>query len=317
MDDIALQHLYASDGTALAYRQIGPTTAPITIVFSHGFCLTMDAWLPQARHLSVVLGDTARLVLYDHRGHGHSEAPADHATYTLDQLGDDLAVIVDTLSPDSPVVLVGHSMGGMAVLSFAAHHPEMLDRIAGVGLISTAAGRLDACGLGRALGTPAVPLMQYCARHAPGLASQIWSLARNTVAPLLGIPITISPMLHANQACCRMISHTPIATIAALLATFRTHDESAALPTLAHLPALVACGGADRITPMQHSLDLVAALPNAEFLQAPGAGHMLELERPRLVNDGLLRLVTRAQHRHAMTPADDPLRLGDHHALTS
>ena len=100
-----------------------------------------------------------------------------------------------------------------------------------------------------------------------------------------------------------MISHTPITTIAALLATFRTHDESAALPKLAHLPAFVACGSADRITPVQHSLDLAAALPNAEFLQVPGAGHMLELERPQQVNDGLLRLVARAQHQHVVAHA--------------
>lgn len=303
MDSSSLQRVYASDGTALAYRQIGPPTAPLTVVFSHGFCLTMDAWLPQARHLSTALGDTVRLVLYDHRGHGHSDTPDDHATYTLNQLGDDLATIITSLSFNTPVVLVGHSMGGMAALSFAARHPEMVRRIAGIGLISTAAGRLDACGLGRALATPAVPLMQYCARQAPGITSRLWSLARNTIAPLLGVPVTANPTLHANQTCCRMISDTPIATIAALLSTFRTHDETAALPRLAHLPAFVACGSADRITPLQHSLDLAAALPGAEFLQVPGAGHMLELERPQQVNDGLLRLIARIQNNHVMAHA--------------
>jgi pimeloyl-ACP methyl ester carboxylesterase len=100
-----------------------------------------------------------------------------------------------------------------------------------------------------------------------------------------------------------MISRTPITTIAALLTTFRTHDETAALPRLAHLPAFVACGSDDKITPVQHSLDLAAALPGAEFLQVPGAGHMLELERPQQVNAGLLRLVARAQNDRALAHA--------------
>lgn len=303
MNNPVLQRIRAADGTALAYRQIGPPTAPLTVVFLHGFCLTMDAWLPQARHLSAALGNTARLVLYDHRGHGHSDVPADHATYTLAQLGDDLASIITSLSPDRPVVLVGHSMGGMAALSFAARHPEMVRQIAGIGLISTAAGRLDTCGLGRALATPAVPLMQYCTRLAPGIAARMWALARNTIAPLVGVPVTANQTLHANQACCRMISRTPITTIAALLTTFRTHDETAALPSLAHLPAFVACGSDDKITPLQHSLDLAAALPGAELLQVPGAGHMLELERPHQVNAGLLRLVARAQRNRVMAHA--------------
>lgn len=303
MNSPVLQRIRASDGTELAYREIGPPSAPLTVVFSHGFCLTMDAWLPQVRHLSAALGSTARLVLYDHRGHGHSDAPADYATYTLAQLGDDLASIIAALSPDRPVVLVGHSMGGMAALSFTARHPEMAHQLAGIGLISTAAGRLDTCDLGRALATPAVPLMQYCTRLAPGIASRMWRLARNTIAPLMGVPVTVNQTLHANQTCCRMISRTPITTIAALLTTFRTHDETAALPRLAHLPAFVACGSDDKITPLQHSLDLAAALPEAEFLQVAGAGHMLELARPQQVNDGLLRLIARTRQRSVLVNA--------------
>lgn len=295
MEKLHTELISATDGTQLAVRQVGPPGADVTVIFSHGFCLTMDAWLPQCHHLSAALGDTARLVFYDQRGHGQSHTPADPGSYTLAQLGHDLNSVISTVAGGQRVVLVGHSMGGMAIMNFAAHHPESLPAIAGVGLISTAAGQLASCGIGRALSTPAVPLLHYAARHAPWITSHTWSALRRAVAPALGIPVTTSPVVRANQVCCRMISDTPILTVAALLAEFRNHNQTGAIAKLAHLPALVACGEADPITPLQRSLDLAAQLPNAELVRVPHAGHMLELERPHLISAAIERLVTRAR----------------------
>ncbi|MDD4865593.1 MAG: alpha/beta hydrolase [Mycobacterium sp.] len=295
MDELQTRTIRASDGTRLAVREIGPAHAPVTVVFSHGFCLTMDAWLPQSRHLAGELGDTARLVFYDQRGHGRSEIPADPTSYTLPQLGDDLNSVIQAAGGTGRVVLVGHSMGGMTILSYAARHPETLARVAGVGLISTAAAHLSSCGIGRALDTPVVPLLHFAARRAPALTGRAWSVVRQSIAPVLGIPVTALPVVQANQLCCRMIGSTPILTIAALLAAFRAHDQTDAVAKLAHLPALVACGEADLITPMRHSLDLASRLPHAELVRVPRAGHMLELESPRLVSNALVRLIARAR----------------------
>lgn len=292
--------VHASDGTAIAVREIGSDNAPISVVFSHGFCLRMNAWAPQRRDLVRRLGENAKLVFYDHRGHGRSGA-AQPATYTLPGLAADLnSVILETTSTRQRTVLVGHSMGGMTILAFAARYPETLRRVGGVALISTAAGGLDTCGIGRALRTPAIPLLHAAAHVAPAPTGQAWRITRRLLAPLLGIPVADYPVALANQQCARMITETSIVTIAALLAAFRCHDETAGLAAIADLPALVACGEGDRITPMCHSLRMAQALPRAEMLRVAGAGHMLGLEHPTLISAAISRLVSTAAPRLAM-----------------
>jgi pimeloyl-ACP methyl ester carboxylesterase len=295
MEQFQTRTIRASDGTRLAVREVGSVHAPMAIVFSHGFCLSMEAWAPQCHHLRAAIGDSVRLVFYDQRGHGRSDIPANPDCYTLAQLGHDLDSVIRAAAGRGKVVLVGHSMGGMAILAYAANHCDTLSQVAGVALISTAAGHLNSCGVGRALSTPAVPLLHYAARRAPGLTEHIWSAARRTVAPLIGIPVAELPAVRANQLCCRMIGCTPIMTIAAFLSALRDLDQVAAVAKLAHLPALVACGESDPVTPMRHSLDLAARLPGAELVRVPKAGHMLELERPRLVSDAIARLIARAR----------------------
>ena len=63
---------------------------------------------------------------------------------TIEQLGRDLKHVLDTVVPHGPIVLVGHSMGGMTIMALAEEYPELFgDRIVGVGLISTTAGGLE------------------------------------------------------------------------------------------------------------------------------------------------------------------------------
>ena len=82
-------------------------------------------------------------MFYDQRSHGRSgRSDEEHAT--IDQLGHDLPRVLEEVVPEGPVVLVGHSMGGMTIMAFAEQHPELFeDRVAGVALISTTAGGLD------------------------------------------------------------------------------------------------------------------------------------------------------------------------------
>ena len=79
------------------------------------------------------------MVFYDQRGHGQSGA-APPSTYTVAQLGRDLETVLAVMAPRGPVVLVGHSMGGMTVLSHARQFPQRYGtRIVGAALISSAA----------------------------------------------------------------------------------------------------------------------------------------------------------------------------------
>ncbi|MBV9640655.1 MAG: alpha/beta fold hydrolase, partial [Mycobacteriaceae bacterium] len=101
-----------SDGVPLAVRVVGPEDAALTVVFAHGFCMCMGAFHFQRARLESEWGQQVRMVFYDQRGHGQSgEAPTE--TYTVTQLGRDLETVLQVLVPRGPMVLVGHSMGGM------------------------------------------------------------------------------------------------------------------------------------------------------------------------------------------------------------
>lgn len=107
-----------------------------TVLFCHGFTADSEFWTPQIEALAV----HARVVTWDQRGHGRSGwGEPSHAT--VDQTGRDLAAVLDAVAPSSPVVLVGHSMGGMTIMALAERNPRFFtERVAGVALVCTSAG---------------------------------------------------------------------------------------------------------------------------------------------------------------------------------
>jgi len=118
------------DGTLLHVEEIG--SGP-TVVFAHGYTLTSALWHHQIKDLP----GSMRLVLYDARGHGHSALPPSE-DWTLDALAHDLEAVIRDAARDEPVVLVGHSMGGMTVLRFCELYPEAIGtRVRGLVLAST------------------------------------------------------------------------------------------------------------------------------------------------------------------------------------
>lgn len=275
--------VYTSDGTRLAVSESGPADAPLNIVFSHGLALSQHIWRPQWRRLTNQLGDRAHLVFYDQRGHGNSEESCSGpAGYSIAQIGADLATVIDHTCLSGPIMAVGHSLGGMSILSLAHHHPGIAARLTGAALISTAAHSLSAMGIGRALHTPAVPLLEHVVDHAPAITNYVWNLARAAAGPLLGIPV----MRTLTRDDCASIR-----AVVGILNALRDHDETAGLALINQLPdCLVACGEADPVTPLQHSINLCEHMPNARLLTAARAGHMLPLERPRLINDALVAM---------------------------
>jgi pimeloyl-ACP methyl ester carboxylesterase len=78
------------------------------------------------------------------------------------------------------------------------------------------------------------------------------------------------------------------------LHALEVHDEVAALPTLAKVPTLIASGDRDLLTPMEQSQEMAAQLPNSELVIVSGAGHLVQLEQPEVINEALVRLVERA-----------------------
>ncbi len=284
------------DGIPLVVREVGPITAPLTVVFAHGFCLRMGSFHFQRAALAARWGDQVRMVFYDQRGHGQS-SPAPVETYTVTQLGQDLETILQVMVPRGPVVLVGHSMGGMTVLSHARQFPKNYgSRIVGAALISSASEGLSRSPVGEILQNPALEAVRFAARYAPKLVHRTRGAARSVIRPILRTASYgddhMSPRVVAFSE--EMIHDTPIATLVEFLHALEVHDESAALPVLARIPTLIACGDHDVLTPIVHSEEMAAVLPNCELLIVGGAGHLVQLEQPELINDALVQLVERA-----------------------
>ncbi len=293
----------ASDGVDLWVEIDGDPGADVTIVFTHGYSLSMECWYYQRRDLA----DAARLVFFDHRSHGSSGRSAPERE-TIDQLGDDVHAVLAAVAPRGPVLLAGHSMGGMTIMSLVDRHPELFgDRIVGVALLSTAAGKMAETALGvpafigRRLG-PKVPavtgrlqrraaLIQRGVRQGSDVA--FLAVRRSALAP------DASPALVDFTE--RMVLRTPVEVLLEFVPTLLTHDKLAALDVLRRVPTLVLVGDRDQLTPPRRSRDIAAALPDAELVVLGGAGHMVILERPGLVNLHLRSLLRRALGELDMT----------------
>ncbi len=113
----------------------GPADAPTTIVLVHGLSVTADLW---RLHTPRLADQGMRIVRYDQRAHGRSTRGT--APITLDKLADDLAHIIELLAPHGPLVLAGHSMGGMILQTLTTKRPDLLPRVHGLLLISTPDG---------------------------------------------------------------------------------------------------------------------------------------------------------------------------------
>jgi pimeloyl-ACP methyl ester carboxylesterase len=285
-----------SDGVPLVAREVGPASAPLTVVFAHGFCLRMGSFHFQRARLTEQWGDQVRMVFYDQRGHGQSgEAPPE--TYTVEQLGQDLESVLAVMAPHGPVVLVGHSMGGMTVLSHARQFPQRYPtRIVGAALISSAAEGVSRSPLGEILKSPALEAVRFAARYAPKTVHRGRGAARSIIGPILRAASygdeKISPSVVAFSE--RMMHDTPIATLVEFLHALEVHDETAGLETLNKIPTLVACGDSDLLTPMEYSQEMADALAKSELVIVDGAGHLVQLEQPEVIDDALVRLVERA-----------------------
>ena len=117
-------------GRAVRRRGAPRTPTRPTVVFVHGFALNLDCWHFQRRRFR----GKRRMVFYDQRSHGRSGRSDAGARHDRPARPRPAARSSTQLAPDEPVVLVGHSMGGMSIVALAEQHPELFgDRVVGVG----------------------------------------------------------------------------------------------------------------------------------------------------------------------------------------
>lgn len=269
------------DGVRLSVKVHGPQNATYTVVLLHGMCLSRNSLTPQSDYLHRRFGDDVRTISIDHRGHGRSGA-APAATYKVDQLARDLDDVLVALNAARPLIIVGHSMGGMAAITYAAQADRHVD-VDGLVLVATAAGKIAQRGLGRLLGLPAITSLMGMAEHTPAFAlKQLSKPACSVMAHWLGC--AHDQRLTLASIAAEALATTAVRTIAGFLASLAVYNQ--AVQSI-QARTVVLSGGEDILTPVAHALDLVAGIPGAEHVHVPHAGHMLPQEVPAVVNSAI------------------------------
>lgn len=249
------------DGAVLDGVVVGPENGA-TVVLSHCWTGSRATWAPVASRL-VAAG--RRVVLYDQRGHGASTMGPDAPT--VEQLGEDLAAVLETVQARD-AVLAGHSMGGMTLQALAVARPDvMAERVRALVLAGTA-------GFGVAAGPMAAPALFLTAnkRVERLMAGRLGpALSRGTV----GRRPRQAHLVATRDAFLSLPTGVRRQFLIALQAMdFRTGLAGVAVPTT------VVVGSRDLLTPRRLGRALAAAIPGARLVEIPGAGHMLPYEEP-------------------------------------
>jgi pimeloyl-ACP methyl ester carboxylesterase len=237
----------------------------------HGFPLSREMWREQLSGL----GSLYRVIAPDLRGHGDSPAP--EGVYTMDEMGDDVVELLDTLHITEPVVLGGLSMGGYVALSLVARYPKrfraliLMDTRAGADTPEAAANRESTARSVLAAGsaTPVVDAM------LPRLFAPINLEQR---------PERVEPMMAVME------KTSPRGIAGALRGMAIRPDRRAELPGI-RVPTLVLVGEQDAITPPAEARAMAEAISGARLEVIPDAGHMAPYENFCAANAVILQFL--------------------------
>lgn len=274
-----------------------PRPGAPTVVLLHGFTISRRGWVFQRRAL-VEAG--YRVLTYDHRGHGRSgSGDPEHAT--IAQLGRDLRLVLDQVAPEGPLVLVGHSMGGMTMMALAETSPDLIgERVVAAVFMATSAGgegQLISLGYGALIG-------RLISSYGPGALTRL-SRRERFLRSLRGLGRGVEDYFvyhysfssRVPQTLLRFTGdlafETSFATIGGFISTFNEHDRRESLTAWGAVPTLVITAKDDRLTPADHGDVIASAIPGSEHVVVENAGHMVMLEHADLINDELLELLAK------------------------
>jgi pimeloyl-ACP methyl ester carboxylesterase len=274
------------------------TDDDLTVVFVHGYALNLDCWHFQRE----ALRGKHRMAFYDQRSHGRSQRSSrEHAT--IDQLGDDLAAVIDQCAGDRDLVLVGHSMGGMSIIAFAERHPELFAKqVKGVALVATTAGGLrpHRTVAGRLLpdriGNLMAPRLIAALAKAPELVDSARRRGSNIgfiVADLFAFGSRDVPAAQV-EFLDEMLAGTSFDVLAEFFPNFSDLDKFEQLTAFNDVPTAIIGGTRDKLTSIGHSRKMAQHLPTAELIECEGAGHMVIFEAHERVNAAIEALVAGA-----------------------
>ena len=291
-----------ADGARLHVEQEGADEGPL-LVFTHGWGLSARMWAEARRDL----GDRYGLVFWDLPGSGRSGRPP--AGYSVEGFAEDLHAVVDSLPPHRPVVLVGHSIGGMTTLTLCARHPELLNRrVVAIALMNTThANPLTTMALA-GLFTRLQPLVEAACRLEPLVSPLTWLMnwqaylsgATHLAARLVGFGAR--PTREQLDRIARLPTKTSPAVQARGILAMIHWSVTERLARI-DVPALVFVGGRDLITKDHAGEDIASALPQARLVRVGEAGHMGPVERADVYAEQLTDFVGFVELLRSRAPA--------------
>lgn len=263
-----MSQVKASDGVVLHAEAHGAGTP---LVFSCALNTTCENWRPQVEPC-VAAG--LRVVLWDYRGHGRSEAPDEPAAYSIERVVEDLSQVLDWAAPGELAVLAGLSFGGLASLHFALAHPERVRALV-----------LAGSGPGFKNPKAAAQWLEGVDRTASFLESRgVAAFAERAVDMTVGLHPERPAAQRARDAIAAQAPHG--------LAHFGRQVAGPAPPVIDRLaeieaPALVLRGEHDEAYARAAEV-MTARLPTARSDTVARAGHILNLDEPEAFNTALL-----------------------------
>lgn len=252
-----------ANGLLFHVRLEGPEDRPV-LTLSHALATTLEMWEPQMP----ALARRYRVLRYDMRGHGRSDAPP--PPYDIDQLADDVVGLWDALGIARSHV-VGLSIGGKIGLSLALRHPQ---RLGGV-VLCNSTSRIPA-------GSEAIWDQRIRQVEAGGLETQVETTLQRWFTEAFRRD---RPEVVARIAA--LIRATPpqgfIGASRAIQA-FDATDRLAGIRT----PLLLLPGEKDPGTPPALSETIHRLVPGAQWRQIAGASHLSNIERAEAVTEAIL-----------------------------
>jgi 3-oxoadipate enol-lactonase len=252
--------IVTGDGCSLAYRIEGPEAAPV-LLLSNSLGTAMAMWDAQIPRFI----EQFRVVRYDSRGHGLSDAPA--GDYSMDRLGRDVIELADALGIDR-FHFCGLSKGGMVGQWLGWRARERL-------------GRLILANTSPYMGPPSGWDDRIRAVRASGMAAMTDAVLERWFTP--GFRAHQSAELEAVRA---LLLHTNPQGYAGCSAAIRDMDQRRLLP-LIEVPTLVIAGDDDPATPIEHAQLLASGIRGAE-LHVLSAAHLSNVEQPEAFADAVI-----------------------------
>lgn len=295
--DVDVEGTVASDGLDISTYVVGPVDAEATVVFIHGFTLAAEVFYLQVDYLRSYF-PRIKSLLIDARGHGQTGRVAPKLC-TVEGTARDVIAAIKSQAPTGPLILVGHSLGGLTALNLIKTADSgIVSRIRGLVLVSTSIESLSAQGLPQVLASPIADKVKNAVEVSPGDAAKFREYASQFLAPTLATAVfhrpTNSTIIEFHAA---MTHETPLDTFVGFFDDLQEHDELDAATALTGIEGFVIAGEKDNVTPISQAKRICELWPGAHLQIAADAGHMIPLEAPAILNNAIASLLKKLSHR--------------------